>query len=289
MGFFREFPLFDGEPMRTLICFLLCFRAMCALQAQEPLSQDEALKQIYSQYDAGKKTARAQWVCATDRDVPVWPCSEEFKTVSVSVELMSEVVEDGIRKTYLVTSAKPNDDLWHGLFQCHLCRPAIGVGVFAWQSQHWVLQSSNAAVGAFSGYGEPPAVELVRIGPKKHGVMLSADDLTHGSYAAFKVLLMPIDRTVAEVWSVTIKKNYGDGCNLDCDSSATFKFFAANDGGSSDYFDIEVISRGNSNEDNIHLKPENWTEIYRFKDGEYKLLSHKDLVEAKKSANIPLQ
>jgi hypothetical protein len=272
------------EKMKTLICFLMCFSAAGALRAQEPLSQDEALKQIYSQYDEGKKTAQAQWVCDKDREIPVWPCSDEFKTVSVSVLLMSEVVEDGTKKIYLAASAKPNDASWQGLFQCHLCRPAIGVGVFAWQSKHWVLQSANAAVGAFSGYGDPPAIELVQIGPEKHGLMLSADDLTHGNYASFKVLLAPLGGTVAEVWSVTIKQNYGDGCDLHCDSSATFKFFDANDANSGDYYDIEAISRGNYREDDTHLKPENWTEIYRFKDGEYRLLSHKDFNDANRPA-----
>ena len=177
--------------MRTLILFVMSFGAMGLLQAQEPLSQDAALKQIYSQYDAEKQTAHASWVCEKDREIPVWPCSDEFKTVSVSVLLMSQVVEDGTKKIYLATSAIPNDAMWGG-FHCHVCRPAIGVGVFAWQSRNWVLKSVNPAVGAYSGYGYPPGVELVQIGPEKHGLMLSADDLTHGRYASFKVLLAPL-------------------------------------------------------------------------------------------------
>jgi len=48
-----------------------------------------------------------------------------------------------------------------------------------------------------------------------------------------------------------------------------------------------VISTGKDREDfNNPIKPENWTEIYRFKDGEYKLLSHKDLIEKPKTKPV---
>jgi hypothetical protein len=72
-------------------------------------------------------------------------------------------------------------------------------------------------------------------------------------------------------------------------SSAAIKFYAINsdDGGLADYYDIEVISRGNSSKDNLHLKPESWTEIYRFRDGQYKLLQHRDFIEVKKLKNRP--
>ncbi len=268
--------------MKAMAVFLLCLCATYGLRAQEPLSQDEALKQIYSQYDAQKKTA--QWACMKDQWRFLWQCSKENSIVSVSVLLMSQVVENGVQKIYLVASAAPNDDSLGG-FQCHVCQPAIGVGVFAWQSKHWALQSVNAVVGAFGGYGYPPGVELVQIGPEKHGILLSANDLTHGHYADFKRLLIPLGKTVTEVWSVTVEQNNGVDTE-DYESKATFKFFTAGDGSSKDYYDIEVISKGNSSQDGEHLKPENWTEIYRFEGGKYKLLSHKDFIEKPKTKPV---
>lgn len=259
--------------MKTLPLVLVLFCAAGLLRGQETFSQDEALKQIYSQYDAQKKTAH--WVCTMDSETYIWPCVKDYANVSISVELTSEVVESGVKMVYLVASAKPTGDSIGGLFQCHLCRPAIGVGVFAWQSHRWVLQCANAAVGAFSGYGDPGGVELVRIGPEKHGVLLSASDLTHGRYVSFKVLLAPLGNSVADVWSVAVEQNNGVDVE-EYDAKAAFKFFAANDASSKDYYEIEVVSKGNSKN-----KPENWTEIYRFEDGKYKLLSHQDSVEAK--------
>jgi hypothetical protein len=274
MGFVGKNSSFGDKQMKTLTLFLLCLTATSVLPAQVPLSQDEALKQIYIQYDAEKKIA--QWDCAKDEWRYEWPCTEKDKTVSVSVLLMSQVVEDGTKIIYLATSVKPNDDSWHG-FVCHLCRPKIGVGVFAWQAQHWVLQSANAAVGEFSGSGYSPGGKLVQIGPEKHGLLLSAQDLTHGHFVSYNVLLLPLDRNVAKVWSVSVEQNDGEDTQ-NYESKATFKFFTARDASSRDYYDIEVISTGNYRDKyDQPLKPENWTETYRFKDGEYKLLSHKDL------------
>jgi len=283
--------------MRTLILFVMSLSAMGILQAQTPFSQDEALKQIYSQYDAKKKTV--QWVCTMEQQrKPLhegWPCWNEYSSVSVSVLLMAKVSEDGEEKVYLATSAKPAN--FPDNYECHACATAIGVGVFAWLTNHWVLESANAAIGFYGGWGQPPRVELVQVGPEKHGVMLSTDDLAQGFASSWKVLLVPLDKTVAEAWSIDDEQdNFGA---IDADdrlnkqvpyrSSAAFKFDTSDpEGGGADlddYFDIEVISRGNDRGDFGHpVKPENWTEIYRFRDGRYRLLRHKDSIEVKKSA-----
>jgi len=281
--------------MKTLILFLMCLGAISALQAQEAFSRDEALKQIYSQYDAENKTA--QWVCTKgqEQDKPHegWLCWKEYATVSVSVELIAEVQEG---TTYLVTSAKPAN--FPDNYECHACAPAIGVGVFAWKGQHWVLKSANPAVGFYGGWGSPPRIELVQVGPEKHGVLLSDSDIGGGFATSGKVLLMPLDRTVAEVWRIEDEQDdFGAYDPTDkfapqasYRSSAAFIFYAINmdDGGIADYYDIEVISRGNSSKDLIHLKPENWTEIYRFKDGKYRLLRHRDFIEVRKPTHKPV-
>ena len=272
--------------MKTLTLFLVCSSATIFLQAQEPFSRVEALKQIYSQYDAKKETA--QWVCtkeqAREPTHEGWHCDKEDETVSVSVELITEVQKGTI---YLVTSAKPVN--FPDNYECHACAPAIGVGVFAWKGQHWVLESANAAVGFYGGWGSPPWIELVQVGPEKHGLLLSDSDMGGGFASSGKALLTPLGKTVSEVWRIQDEQD-DDGAYDPTDeyspkvrykSSAAFRFYATNlDNGSlADYYDIEVISRGNSSKDLVHLKPENWTEIYRFKDGKYKLLSHKDFIE----------
>jgi hypothetical protein len=266
----------------------VCLGAAGAFQAQKPLSQDEALKQVYSQYDAQKKTA--QWACTKAQEGTFWPCPRENERVSVSVVLMVETQEGGAKKIYLVTSAKPIDPEFE--YDCHPCAPAIGVSVFAWQAQHWVLQSVNAAVGLYGALGSPPSIELVRIGPERHGLLLHVGSTGQGYTESSRILLAPLGKSVNEIWTILDEQdNLGridpdDKQNSEAPykSWTTIRFFAANDGTSRDYYDANVVSRGNSSDDGVHLKPENWTEVYRFKDGEYKLLSHKDFVEVKKPA-----
>ncbi len=282
--------------MRTQVLFLLCMGAMGALEAQQPLSQDDALNQIYNQYDAQQKTA--QWICTAEQERrPVhegWPCEKNDSAVSVSVLLMAEVAEGNTEKVYLAATAKPATTAGHGNYDCHACALAIGMGVFAWQNQRWVLESSNAGVGFYGGWGSPPRIMFVQVGPEKHGLIISSDDVSQGFSSSSKALLMPVDRTVADVWELQDEQDDEEAYALKDKlapqilyrSSAAFNLFPPDTekGDAADYYDIEVVSRGAGSKDNVHLEPENWTEIYRFKDGRFRLLSRKNLIEMKRAS-----
>jgi hypothetical protein len=280
--------------MKKLILLLMLPGAVAALHAQQPMSRDEALKQVYSQYDAGKETA--QWVCTKGQEhEPIhegWLCQKEYATVSVSVLLMAEVQEEGKEKVYLVSSAKPAN--FPGNYECHACAPVIGVGVFLWQDQHWTLQSANSAVGLYGEWGSPPQIELVQIGPYKYGLLLSIDSMGQGYASSTKILLASQDKSVSEIWRIEDEQD-DEGAYDPTDkfavhllyrSSAAIRFYATNqeNGSLANYYDIEVISRGTSSKDNVHSRPENWTEIYRFKEGKYNLLRHRNFIEGKKAA-----
>jgi hypothetical protein len=284
--------LIGGEQMKKLILFLLFLAAATVLPAQQPLSPDEALQQLYHQYDAGKGTA--QWLCTKKQHGEIthegWPCQKEPATVSVSVELMAEVQEGGAEKLYLVSSAKPESD--QDNYECHACAPAIGIAVFVWQAQHWVIESANPAVEFYGGWGSPPQIELVQIGPEKHGFLLSDGDDGGGFAESYKILLAPQAKSVSELWRIQDEQD-DEGAYDSTDrlathllyrSSAAFRFYATHqDNGSlADYYEIEVISRGASSKDLVHSKPENWTETYRFSDGKYKLIHHRDFIEVRK-------
>jgi hypothetical protein len=211
--------------------------------------------------------------------------------------LIAEVQEGDAAKVYVAASATPANT--PAGFQCHSCAPAIGAAVFAWQAKHLQLLSANAAVGFYGGWGRPPRIDFVEAGPEKHGLLLSIDDVGQGFASSSKVLLMPLEKTVSQVWSIEDEQDdLGAIDPVDKPNklapyraSAAFKFNVNDpeDGGEdfADFYDIEVISRGEDSNDGTHLKPENWTEIYRFKDGKYRLLSHRDFTEVKKSARKP--
>lgn len=275
----------------------ILFSTLCAigeLQAQSTFSLSEALKQLYRGYDPDKQTA--QWVCTKEQERKGahagWPCSKEYPTASVSVLLEAEVQEGDAKRLYLVTSAKPLKDAF-GEYECHGCLPAVGMAMFSNQGQAWILESANAVVGFYGCWGHPPGVDLVEVGPQKHGIILSTADVAQGFAWSSKSLLAPFGRTIVEAWRIQDENdNIG---SIDPDdkqnkgvpyrASATFKFLAG-DGvidGTGEYYDLEVTSHGKDREDYVHpIKAANWTEIYRFRDGKYRLIHHEDFIMVKK-------
>jgi len=263
--------------MKVALLFLALSCSAVTLPGQTPFSTDDALKQLYHEYDPATKTA--QWVCTLEQKSEGmhegWPCTPEDATVSVSVILAEKVLEGAATKFYIATSAKPANDPG-GEYNCHGCRPAVGADVFAWRGQRWDLESASAAIEFSGGWGEPPTVDLIAVGPQKHGLLLSSGDLGQGFQSSFKQLLIPLGKSVEVVWGI---QDGGDDTGaIDPDdtadsppfyqSSATIRFLPGKGDAesASDYFNIEVVSRGTSlQDDGHHLSPENWTEIYTFK------------------------
>lgn len=285
--------------MKALVLFLASCSAVIALHAQPPLTQPEALGRIYRDYNPEKSTA--QWECTAGqkKEGPHegWPCAEENATVSVSVVMMAEVEEYGADMVYLVASAKPAGS--PGGYECHACAPALGAAVFVAQEGNWALQSANPAVGFCGGCGYPPAVDFVEVGAQRRGFVLSMEDEGQGFSASFSVLVIPVGKTVSGVWSIHDEEDdlgaYDPTGKLNKlvqhRSSAAFKFVAGDSTGGNadrDFYDIEVISRGDNHDDwGQPTKTQDWTEVYRFKDGRYRLLSHKDFIETRKPAPKP--
>jgi hypothetical protein len=263
------------------------------LKAQTPLSQDEALKQMYGSYDPITRTATlsctdAQRVDNEKAHGSWWPCYKDSSLVSVEIILMATVPTE---ETYLVTSAVPA----HAAsgFDCHSCEPAIGVAQFVWQDQKWKLEKANATVSFYGSWGGPPVVNLVAIGSSQYGVLLSKDDGGQGYMFGFKWLLAPIGKTVVEVWKLQDEQdNFGaydpkgvDGPSIRYRSAAAIRFSCIFDDSCANgngYFDIEVISRGlDESGPKTSLKAQNWTDVYQFKDGKYKLVRHQEFIETK--------
>lgn len=268
----------------------LSFAFICSAMAsagQTSLSTDEALKQLYHDYDPATKTA--YWVCTKEQLSkgmhPGWPCTKELATVSVSVVLSQQVTEGNAHLIYIAASAKPNDP--DGDYNCHGCDPAVGAAIFFWKEQRWELEYANSAIAFWGGWGDPPSIDLVAIGPRKHGLIMSAGDLGQGYQSGFKQLAIPIGKSIEVVWGIEDESD-DDGAGDPDDrenspplyhSSAAVRFIPGQ--GASDYYNIEVVSHGTSlRDDGRHLKSENWTEIYTFKSGKYRLLHRTTLTEA---------
>jgi hypothetical protein len=283
--------------MKALIPLFILLCATTASLCQSPFSTEEALKQLYHKYDPAKGTA--QWVCTNEQQAkePDRLCQylqdgniKDDTTVSVSVILTAQVPEGEVSRIYLATSVIPAR--FPGEFDCHACVPATGAAVFVWQGQRWVLESANVAADYLGGWGEPPRVDLITIGPQKHGLLLSWTDMAQGFVSSSKVLLAPLGKSVEEVWDLSDEDDNMNAIDPNdkllsmpaCRASAAFRFLAGDEAISdkSDYYDIEVISRGLSFLDYDHpATRENWTEVYTFSDGKYRLSHRKTFVEVK--------
>jgi len=286
--------------MKASILYAIFLCSMVASHAQTSFAIDEALKQLYHEYDPAKKTA--QWVCAKEQgaersdrlcDYLEGGNLKDDHTVSVSVVLTAQVQEGDTTRIYLATSARPTR--FPGEFDCHACIPATGAAVYIWQGQHWALESANMTAAYLGGWGESPRVDMITIGPEKHGLLLSSTDMAFGYVSAFKELLAPLGKRIEEVWN--LRDEDDNLAAIDPSdkvlnqpayrTSAAFRFLASDEDASdnSDYYDIEVISRGHDREDLNHpIKSENWTEVYTFKNGKYTLSRRTAFTEVKKSA-----
>lgn len=258
--------------VKTFILLTLLVTTNASL-AQTPLPVDDALKQMYSEYDPTKQ--QAHWVCSDDQKSADsakregWPCSEG-EIVAVSVLSISQIEEGNVWKTYVVTSAVPAQEPHE--FECHACVPAVGVEVLAWKAGHWELEGANAAVGFYGEWGIPATSELVAIGPEKHGVILSSDWSGQGYHNSTKFLVAGVEKGVTEVWRLNDETDDSgafdpkgkNGPSRQYYAEAAFKFVYD---GKDDIYEIIVMSRGRDSKGSA-----NWTAVYRFRDGKYQLL-----------------
>jgi hypothetical protein len=287
----------------SLILVLICF--LGALRAQEPISQDKVLKQLYGNYDPGTQTATL--ACsdaqrANNAKLPGswWPCYKDESVVSVQVIVMATVSiwQDPTHKndeTFIVTSAAPAHA--DSGFDCHSCAPAIGVAQFVWQDQSWKLAAANATVDFYGEWGRPPSVNLIAIGPSRYGFLLSQDFGGQGYEEDSMWLLAPIGKNITEIWKLQDEQDdFGaydpkgvDGPPIRYRSAAAIRFdciFDDSCGNGNGYFDIEVISRGfDESGAKRSLKAQNWTDVYQFKDGKYKLARHQTFIESRAIPN----
>jgi len=259
------------------------------------LSRAEALRQLYQHYDDSNKTA--QWVCAKDRknDDPCWDGDDA--TVSITPLLTAGVNEDGIQRTYIVASAKPSNK---DSYECHLCGPAIGVAVFAFESGQWVLKSKNEATGFFGSFGEPGDVNLAAVGPHRYGVMLFTDFGGQGYYESTETLLLPLAANVTQVWSVTVKQDdMGDDEGPERRISHRLRYLSSSGisfywtGGPEGslrnyYYDIAVVSHRSSYRFRTHwVRQEYWEDTYQFNGSKYLRTSHQKLTKITQPSERP--
>lgn len=259
--------------VKTLVVLFSSLIPFNTALSQMALSRDEALAQIYKDYAPAKQ--QAHWVCSDSQksNDPAkrdgWACSEG-EVVSTSLLLMSQIKEGDDWKTYVVTSAVPAQEPHE--YECHMCAPSVGVGIFVWHNGRWKLANANVAAGFYGEYGGPPIAGLVAIGPERHGIVLWAGYSGQGYHDSMKYLLAPVGNIVSEIWQLhdeadnsgTVDPTDNLAPHKLYYAEATFKFVY---NGKDETYDIIAMSRGRDSKG-----PANWTAVYRFRNGKYELL-----------------
>jgi hypothetical protein len=122
----------------------------------------------------------------------------EDKDGEVFVAFEAKYEESGIEKYVLVTQTRPANVL---SYSCHQCAPLIGCFVFRKSNNSWIEENQNRYVGIIGKWGwinkktidrlRKDTVELIKVGPEKHGVLIRGDDVGQGYENYYFYLIVP--------------------------------------------------------------------------------------------------
>jgi hypothetical protein len=254
--------------MKLVIALLLVMTVRLA-SAQTGLTNAEALRAIYQDYDPVTETA----------DGKLWHGNDvEVKRIRVDVVLSVQVNSDAQGpRAYVVTSAVPQRPPKEE-YECQACAPDIGVGIFHFSKGSWLAESISPSVDSAGAWGDPPDADLVRIGANLYGIRLTVDDMHQGDATTFSELLAASGKSVSVIWKIMEYENNAgnydptghDGNPDRIDFRSVYRFIPSTP--ESDHYQIEVVSRGWGYGLEESFRSQNWNATYRFKDGKYQLV-----------------
>ncbi len=222
------------------------------------------LKLLYGELsdDNGKAREPAVW-----RNVKVPDELKDFSdetTADVYVAFEAAYSEDGTQKYIVITQARPSGSD----FGCHACAPLIGGAIFAKTGNRWVLEVETKYIDLIGKYGLAEPMELVEIGPQKHGILVRADDMNQGYESRFVVLIGSLDGELGGLF-VDGFEGPGEGACPDGESKTGQGIdIAFIDNPKSRFRDIRVMKRMNTGECG-RVKSVTRTETYVFRNGQY--------------------
>jgi hypothetical protein len=226
------------------------------------------------------KTKIATWHCPQEENKSADGCMFVGDSTSEIELLQSVQIDDGgILRTYVATSANGHQP------DCHACAPIIGMAVFSYSDSKWHLDSANPNVTRRGAWAKPPDATLIRIGPHLYGFMLTLLNGGQGYFTTACTLIAAKEKTANVVWEgIMSEDNSGDydptgqyGSKDRIHVTAAYKFNPTNS--KSDYYELEMISRGRGYGSSDKLVSQSWVEVYRFKSGKYQLVKRTDYRE----------
>jgi hypothetical protein len=192
--------------------------AICTSQIKNPaprktVSQTgfgvaEAMKMFYGNYD--EKTQSSTMPSSGNDDFGA--LKDDTKQIAFGPLFHAFTEEDGIPSFMLITYGLPVDKP----YDCHLCPPVIGMAVFSRMSNHWVMTASNQELAEVGSFGKPEThIQLVRIGPRRHGVAITNHESGNGEYSASLLILTPFEDKVTVALDRAVANNDSGDCGKD--------------------------------------------------------------------------
>jgi len=65
-------------------------------------------------------------------------------------------------------------------YDCHACEPGIGAATFTQTAEGWRLDARSPYIRMLGGRGKLPGPGIVKVGPKRYGVVFASMDVGQG-------------------------------------------------------------------------------------------------------------
>ena len=221
-----------------------------------------AMRTLFGNFDPVRKISFYRVPTGASQD----PNFGDKDEIHAHLFFTQEVTENGTRKVYVLTWAKPAGQP----FDCRGCSPLISAAVFAAGEQSWTVESVGRAALTFGDFGKPPQAKLLEIGPEHHGFLLRVTS-TQANTTTREALLVPWKGTVQEAFrTVVADTNRGDcGGAYPCYGNERELTFTP--GTNSEYYDLMVTLSGTdmSPKPPFHLRKVSGAERLQFENGRY--------------------
>jgi hypothetical protein len=251
-----------------LVLAMLC--AACHREKQPEPSQSQsqifdtqvAMRAMFGNFDPVIKSSLAYVPEGTSPNANFEPNDP----IRVRPFFVQEVNENGVRKVYMLTWAKPAGQP----FDCKGCAPLISAAVFVQGPDGWKPESIGRTVLAFGDFGKPPEGRLVEIGPQTHAFLLRVTSAQERTTVG-EALLVPWNGTIQEAMRTVVEDSNQGNCGgaYPCYSNQReFKFVPGSD---PQHNDIVLTLTGTDMPPHPPYKvhPVSGTERLHFQDGKY--------------------
>lgn len=184
-------------------------------------------------------------------------------TGTVNVFFDEEYAESGRQMRAVMTRTVPEGA------GCGYCSPLIGGAILVKEAGRWVVDASETYLTTMGRVSQAPQAELVKIGPERHGVLLSDEGQPMG-YGYRTVLLVAQHRAgLTVVLELPVKEDNEGACVEPSKCWGWSSDFQFTEGKSSDFFDVVVRRSGTESGENGEIREVKETERFRFEDGQY--------------------